>query len=555
MAGLSNKDAVFELSVYLSRDNPGWASLLDSEGVPWSAEHDLSSIDPAPGVLILTRDTSLAVAQVFYQYCLQGATLIVEDGAGPGVELDGPIAWRLPYDREAFRGLESASDTRALIIERGKMGKGAVFCLPFDVQSLWSDWQRAPRFVSMGEGLGIKENMSAKVKKNLRRIIVEVIKQAFFCRDLPYAHKWFFPGKYRSVMSFRGDADGGPRENLLRWLDTVRPFAACTSIFFCTSQYAGKSDLITAAADAGLEVGSHNHWHIVFPDRLTNSRNLKRAEKKLTDAACRPQGFVAPAYFWHPSLYRLLEKSGYLYASSFRLSHDSLPYYPVTEGQVGRVLEFPFHCLGDRFSSDDLSLGDTRSRDFFVALIKKKYAAGEPMFIYGHPDMPGRMGTAPELVRMILETALSYADVKPWQLAAYADWWRQRNQSEIVCQYDRSSSRLRLRLARDGNGYAEDLMVRVEFANGETFLTDPAACPAEGLPRESLSPFESLQLPAPDAVGEVVYHGPDPPRSLFDWRARRTLQRFASAYGKAYLSGLSRSANPVQLAYKKKVVV
>ena len=68
-----------------------------------------------------------------------------------------------------------------------------------------------------------------------------------------------------------------------------------------------RQDLIARARDLGIEIGSHNHWHIVFPDRRTNARSLMRAERLLTSLGCRPRGFVAPAYFWHPTLYHLLE--------------------------------------------------------------------------------------------------------------------------------------------------------------------------------------------------------------------------------------------------------
>ncbi|NIA11340.1 MAG: hypothetical protein GWP10_16840 [Nitrospiraceae bacterium] len=112
---------------------------------------------------------------------------------------------------------------------------------------------------------------------------------------------------------------------------------------------------------------------------------------------------------------RLLEEEGYQYSSCFGVNHDSIPYFPVVAKRLGSVLEIPYHCLGDRFPRFDIPLDSDTARQFFRKLIEKKHAAGEPMLLYGHPDIEGRMGTAPLLLRLILESALSHSDVKPWQ--------------------------------------------------------------------------------------------------------------------------------------------
>ena len=46
--------------------------------------------------------------------------------------------------------------------------------------------------------------------------------------------------------------------------DAVADVSHCASLFFCTGRYVDKQDLIAKARDLGIEVGSHNHWHIVF---------------------------------------------------------------------------------------------------------------------------------------------------------------------------------------------------------------------------------------------------------------------------------------------------
>lgn len=530
------------LSVHLADPDPAWISLLGAEGVAWTdGPIDLSS-NNLPPVLILPTDTPPEVARNCRMLVCAGATAICEPGSWAGERLDQPDTWRMPYESECFCGLDGPNHGNAVEIERGALGRGMVFRLPFRLQPLWADRRRARRFVAIGDGQTIYEDMAAVVKKNVRRVVVDVIKQAFFERGQPYVHKWYFPGQNRSVLCLRGDADGGPRENFQRWLDTVRPFASCTSVFFCTNQYLNKRDLITAAASAGLEVGSHNHWHIVFPDRLTNSIALTRAERVLNSAGCRPRGFVAPAFFWHPTLYRLLEQRGYMYASCFRLNHDGIPYFPVVGGRIGSVLEIPFHCLGDRFPTCDVPLESNITRSFFKVMIEKKHAAGEPMFLYGHPDVPGRMGTTPELVRLILESALSHSDVKPWQLSPYAAWWRKRTNCPVECWYDAISSRFGSHIGSGCSEAVDGLMIHVEFPDGASYMVDPTTCHPSGLPRNTMLPFTSLQMPAADDVGEVVYQGPDPAGSFLNYRTKRTIRRFAEAYYRVYMPWLNHNS-------------
>ena len=89
-----------------------------------------------------------------------------------------------------------------------------------------------------------------------------------------------------------------------------------------------------------------------------------------------------------------------------------------------------------------------------------------------------------------------------------------------------------------------DLMIRVEFPNGESYLADPDTCTSNGLSRDEMVSFAPLQLPDACDVGEVVYMGQDDlPASWLDWRSRRTIKRFAEAYYQVYRSFLSNKVN------------
>ncbi len=514
------------LWVGLAGRDPAWVSLLESEGLAWAP----AGADPAAEVFVLPAETDPDTRRRCLARVRAGATAVCEASVAVGDDLRIDRSIPMPYEKGSFLGLAEAGQAHAVEVLRCTLGRGAVYQLPFWLGRLWGDAGTARRHVNIGQGRTIFEDMAAVVKKNVRRVVVDVLKAAFFERGLPYIHRWYYPGRSRSVLCFRGDADGGPGENLQRWLGVVRGFASCVSLFVCTSRYQAKRDLIAQAAAANIEVGSHNHWHIVFPDRATNAMSLTRAERVLASACYRPRGFVAPAYFWHRSLYRLLEQRGYHYASCFGLCHDSLPYRPVVEGRLGGVPEMPFHCLGDRFRRFDIPLDSPAVRAFFAGLIEKKHAAGEPMLLYGHPDAPGRMGTTPDLVRFILETALSRSDVRPMQLGQYARWWRRRAELNVRPAYLPASEAIVCEGVWPGGG--DGVKLRLEVPDGRCFLAEPGQCRPPGKPLSALEAFPPLRLPGPTDMGEVVYTGPDAPPGGLD---RRTVRRFAKAYVLAYL--------------------
>jgi len=523
--------AARSLSVGLSELDPAWCSLLDSQGVSCVRVASDGAGQCAPEVLVLTAACPAAVRRRCCDLIAAGASAIVEPGAIDMDQLQQRTQWSEPFESGTLCALDDADDPEALAIVRGMLGRGAVFVLPFRLGRLWADHSYARRHVVVGPGRLIYEEMAAVVKRNVRRVVIGLLRRSFVEIGLPFVHKWFYPGRHRSVFCIRGDADGGPRENLEKFIDAVANASHCASLFFCTSRYRDKQDLIAKARDLGIEIGSHNHWHIVFPDRWTNARSLGRAERLLTSLGCRPRGFVAPAYFWNPTLYHLLEQRGYAYTSCFRLSHDSLPYYPVVQGRVGNVLEIPFHCLGDRFARFDMPMASYEVRRFFEQLLDAKYAACEPMHIHGHPDVVGRMGEAPELVRFIIETACRHADVWTPHLIDYTRWWQQRRDVVWHPQITLDSGRIACRI--ESGGSADGALPRLCVEQqGKTYLLDTSGLPMSGAIPDEVDALSSVQPTSPTGIGEVVRsEGRVPPGQI-----KRTVKRFLCAYWRAYVS-------------------
>jgi hypothetical protein len=355
---------------------------------------------------------------------------------------------------------------------------------------------------------------------------------------LPLVHKWYWPGRNRSIFCFRGDLDGGPVENLREYLDTVRPFAGCVTLFVCTSLYQNNKEIIKALIETGIEVQSHTHCHFVFHESLTNRRNLEKAEQFLVSVGAKPSGLVAPAYFWHPTLHTLLAHREYQYSSCFGLSHDNLPYCPVVKSKVSPVLEIPFHCLGDLFPKFDIEMDGTVTRKFFSDLIAKKYAAGEPMNLYGHPEMPGRLGSYPNLIRFIYEQAASFPNVWRGQMGQFASWWRQRKEFRFQPYFNQKKQCV-ICLPPSGQKYNEDYpTISIHTPDGGWYLTESSACLNPGYQINPAGALSPLRLPRPNDVGEVIYSSEESSLRQKLWYYRRQWKRQVTKYREIYLDSL-----------------
>jgi len=517
-----------ELSVSVCCADPCWFSLLGSEGVFLKQTDNYDESIKHSRVSILPSATSKSNRLRCLDFVKKGGVAICEKGVLDNECLEHIQTIAMPYDKNWFYGLKSEENSNSVQIEKGRLGKGVLFRIPFNLNKLFNNLDIARRYVVIGEENYIYEEMAAVVKKNLRRIVIDVIKMAFFCQELPFVHKWYYPDFNRTVFCFRGDADGGERKNIVQWLDAVKPYAKCSSIFFCTSQYERHADVITKAFVDGFEVGSHNHWHIVFLDKLSNDISVNWAEE-IISKSCRdykPRGFVAPAYFYNLGLRRILEKRQYSYSSCFGLNHDSFPYFPVINGRVSDVLEVPFHCLGDRFPRFGISLESELVGRFFEDLIDKKYAACEPILLYGHPDIPGRMGTNPDLIHTIIKKGLENSDVKPMQLHKFASWWRNRELSCLSYWYNCKSKTVRCEAK---GSVADDLTVHVEFQDGKHYLGKIDETNRKHNLLDLTMEIMNIRPVSYDDIGEVVQGINDRPIRFF---TKRNAKRFFNFYGR-----------------------
>ncbi|HVX63256.1 MAG TPA: hypothetical protein VHC19_21725 [Pirellulales bacterium] len=280
-----------------------------------------------------------------------------------------------------------------------------------------------------------------------------------------------FPYPYRSAFNFRIDHDDFVPGDFAATLAATTGHEHAISHYVCASTHARHADSL--ARLAGSHVGSHGYWHHTYQTADENLQNIGRGINALRAAGVEPVGFAAPHGRFNRGLHAALESLGVSHSSEFGLAYDDLPFFPYE----GRVLQIPVHpiCLGvfleahNEATSQPWTPADAAqlALSHFERMIDEKRRAGEPIFLYGHPE--GRLGRFPHLLRATLNAAARHADVWGVNLAEFADWWRARSELTVVVSQQAGGLTARVQHAPPAHRFA------LELCRGEQILSLPVA--------------------------------------------------------------------------------
>lgn len=516
------------MRILLAEEEPAWRSILDSEGLLFGFIQDLDKPPDRYRIAVVPGTASSESERQCRSVSDHGGCVIFEN-RHPSCPFRRQGEYSLPM-RESDLSLTSNEDDAMIRIEYGTIGKGSYFCIPVSVARLWSSTSVRRMYLNIGldETNLVHHDLVRVVKKNLRRVIMSVLQRAFGSVGFPLVRKWYWPKGNRSVFAFRGDLDGGPREVLQKFVRTANPFLESVSLFVSGEKYETRIDEISELKDAGIEIGSHNYAHIVFPDRSSNMRNVQRIHRSLDGSGIHAKGHVVPASFWANSHYDALQSCGYRYFSAFGLDHDNLPYYPCVNGRSGAVVHIPYHCMGDFLPKFGMDLDSSTSLEVILATMTERYQAGTPMSFYGHPDVVGRIGDAPSLVEAIFAEAASKSDVWMCQLADLAAWWSVRDAIDWDLHYciDTQS----VRVARNQTDEST-CRLSVHLPDGSWGLLPAVAATQFYCKLQEVTTLPPLREPQFGDIGEIVHHAEARP-SWRTWarKCKRETKRLLKKY-------------------------
>jgi hypothetical protein len=260
-------------------------------------------------------------------------------------------------------------------------------------------------------------------KAELRLRLLRRLRRAITAAGGVWARLAPFPFPYRSAFNFRADLDEPVVEDYARFARARRPLADCCTHFVSTHAYGREPAVLRDLLR--FDTQSHGHYHLVYRDLESNRRNLERAHELLVEAGCRPVGFAAPHGRWNAGLDSVLEDLGYLYSSDFQLGYDDLPFFPRREGRFSRVLQVPIHPICEGLFLDAGARDGRAIADHLVAVVRAKVSAGEPAFVYGHPER--RLGRFPEILAALDDATAGDSLLWRVTLTEFAAWWRWRD--------------------------------------------------------------------------------------------------------------------------------
>jgi hypothetical protein len=309
----------------------------------------------------------------------------------------------------------------------------------------------------------ISEEVARVDKRSVRQQLMRRLRQLVEAAGGMWLKLSPYPFPYRSAFNFRLDHDEFVADDFHRTCEAIAGHEHAFSHYICASTHEAHGGPL--ARLRGSDVGSHGYWHHTYFDSQDNLKNIRRGIDALVTMGFEPSGYVAPHGRFNRGLADVLASLGITHSSEFALAYDDLPFFPPGSD----VLQIPVHpiCLGIFLESLRRNKQQTLDAPGIIELatthllrvLQARYEAGEPVFLYGHPD--GRLGRHPELLRDILRSAAHCAALWMTDRTTFQRWWRQR-------------AAVGLRLVEDGEALVlstvrrpKEFRLAVEYWRGE----------------------------------------------------------------------------------------
>ncbi len=358
-------------------------------------------------------------------------------------------------------------------------------------------------------GRTVAERVATHDKTALRRSLVATLAETVTRGGGVWARLSPFPAPYRSAFNLRVDLDERAPDDYFRFARARRPLDDCTTHFLCTSAYGDEPGVLRDLD--GRDVQSHGHYHVVYRDPRANRRNVERARDELAALGFHPVGFAAPEGRWDPGLDAALEGIGTRFSSDFAYAYDDWPSFPWLGARASTVLQVPVHPICEGVFLNRGASGHEVA-DYLACAVRAKVDAGEPAFVYGHPE--GRLGRHPEILDA-LAAAIRGRDLI-WRvgLGEFAEWWRWRLDRRWAL-FARGEGRIEVQFEDWDDRYRPALQI----VRGAHVATIPLTGPRRSIRLDDLA-YERrssrADLPSPSAVGRP-WSWKAAVRSAIDW--------------------------------------
>ncbi len=319
-------------------------------------------------------------------------------------------------DRVAWESVGSVGADH-VVIDVDTMRRG----MPIDPFAALVD-PRAARGAWDHEGVRLVERVSLHDKGALRVSLIGRLRAIVTRAGGLWARIAPYPRPYRSAFNFRADLDEPDSEDYFRFAAARRPLDDCTTHFVSTNAYGHDARVLDDLRR--LDTQSHGHYHHIYRDPESNRRNLERARRMLREEGIEVVGFAAPGGRWNRGLDSVLEAGEYSYSSDFSLGYDDYPFFPWLGDRWSRVLQLPIHPVCEGLFNEAGRADEEQIARYLASVTAARLSAGEPAFVYGHPER--RLGRMPSVLLRIAESVDAHPLAWRVTLTEFARWWKWR---------------------------------------------------------------------------------------------------------------------------------
>lgn len=470
-----------KLVVGILNVNHAWKVLLEQIGVPWEALGEEHVIRPENySVIIVNRKLTVSEQDALSQYLRSGGSLLSISGGASGVlrsSTEKISATTIsPYDFPNFtphdmvdvyaNGVkeknfpDTNSTEKSKWYSSGKCGKGFFLSFPFDFGEAVKDARSRRKNFYFAKERFPSEVVARVSKGEMRKLLMNFLIFLYHKRNLPFAHKWFFPNSTETLFTFRIDSDKGNREEVMSLYELCKKYNVATMWFLDTKSH--QTWLSDFSHFGNQEVGIHCYAHRTYRSREKNIRNFAIAQTLFNGAGLTATSAAAPYGTWNEAIAKTFEEAGIIFSSEFGYDFDDFPLFPLVGGTPSKVLQIPIHpiCPGSlrraSYSREEMKL-------YFQSVIEKKIAEREIINLYHHPTH--HYNDVIEFSFQLLHERgvqnISYSD--------YAAWWKKRLEQSSSLEYNQKNATLSFSSSAKEN----DVRWRILFPDEQETIVSP----------------------------------------------------------------------------------